>query len=263
MRLKDKVALITGASKGIGRGIALGMAKEGADVIVNYFSDEEGARQAAKEIEKMGRRVLLCRADISISSEVDMMVETAIKEFGKIDILINNAGIAIWKPFFEVSESVWDRTLNVNLKGAFLCSQAVARTMVKNGGGNIVNISSNGGYAALDCLVPYCASKGGMTLLTKAMSTELAPYKIRVNAVGPGPIEIERNLREDPKFQDTWPPYIPLKRVGLVEEVVMPVIFLVSDEASYITGQTLYVEGGLLSYVPMPRAEFARSKSDM
>ena len=260
MKLKGKVALVTGASKGIGRGIALGMAKEGANVIINYCSDKEGAIRVAEEVEKMGRKFLVCRADVSVSSEVNKMVETAIKSFGKIDILINNAGIAVWKPFFEVSEEIWDRTLNVNLKGAFLCSQAVARDMAKKGGGNIVHISSNGGYAALDCLVHYCASKGGLTLLTKAMAVELAPYKIRVNTVAPGTVEIKRNFKEDPNYPDNWRPYIPMKRVAQVEDVVMPVIFLASEESSYITGQVLYVEGGLLAYVPMPRADFARSE---
>ncbi len=262
MKLRGKVALVTGASKGIGRGIALGMAKEGASVVINYYSDREGAIRVAEEIEKTGGKSLVCRADVSVSSEVNKMVETAIKSFGKIDILINNAGVAFWKPFFEVSEDIWDRTLNVNLKGAFLCSQAVARDMAKKGGGNIVHISSNAGYAALDCLVPYCASKGGLTLLTKAMAVELAPYKIRVNTVAPGTVEIKRNLEEDPNYPDNWLPYIPMKRVAQVDEIVMPVIFLASDESSYITGQVLYVEGGVLAYVPMPRADFARSEQE-
>ncbi len=262
MKLRGKVALVTGASKGIGRGIALGMAKEGANVVINYCSDKKGAIQVAEKVEKMGRKALVYRTDVSVSSEVNKMVETAIKLFGKINILINNAGISLWKPFFEVSEDIWDRTLNINLKGAFLCSQAVARDMAKKGGGNIVHISSMGGYAALDCLVPYCASKGGLTLLTKAMAVELAPYKIRVNSVAPGTVKIERNLKEDPNYPDDWVPYIPMERVAEVKDVVRPVIFLVSDESSYITGQTLYVEGGGLAYIPMPRADFIHSKQE-
>lgn len=260
MKLFNKVAIVTGASKGIGQGIAIGMAKEGADVVVNYCNDEKGAAQTAEEIEKIGRRALVFKADVSISSEVKEMVDATIKTLGNIDILINNAGIAIWKPFLELTEEEWDRTLDVNLKGIFLCSQAVARHMAETGGGTIVNMSSIAGHAALDCLVPYCTSKGGVTLITKAMAVELAPYNIRVNALGPGTIDIERNRSKDPNYPEDWIPYIPMGRVGQVEDIVKPVIFLASDESSYITGQTIYAAGGELAYVPMPRADFARSK---
>ena len=187
------------------------------------------------------------------------MVSAGIERFGKIDVLVNNAGIAIWKPFLELSEDNWDRTLDVNLKSVFLCSQAVARHLVEQKiPGSIVNISSIAAYGALDCLVPYCASKGGMTLATKAMATELGPYGIRVNAVAAGTIDIKRNRDTDPEYPDDWIPFIPMGRVGTVEDIAKPVIFLASDNADYITGQTFWIDGGLTSYVPMPRADFAR-----
>lgn len=262
MKLKNKVALVTGASKGIGYGIALGMAREGADVIVNYYTDKNGGEKAAEEIEKMSRQALAIGADVSKASEVNEMVESGIENFGKIDILVNNAGIAIWKPFFEITEQIWDRTLNVNLKGAFLCSQKVAQYMKENKEGSIVNISSIAARGAMDCLLPYCVSKGGMSLLTKAMAVELAPYNIRVNAIAPGTIAIERNFREDPEYPHNWVPHIPLGRIGEVEDVVKAVIFLASDEARYVIGQMFYADGGETSYVPMPRAEFARSPGE-
>jgi NAD(P)-dependent dehydrogenase (short-subunit alcohol dehydrogenase family) len=259
MRLKNRIALVTGASKGIGRDIAIGFAREGAHVVINYHTDQNGAEETAERVQALGRRAFVHRADVSQAEAVSSMVAAALDNFGRIDILVNNAGIAIWKPFLEITEDIWDRTLEVNLKSVFLCSQLVARDMVRRGeGGTIVNISSIAAHAALDCLVPYCASKGGMTLATKAIAVELAPYGIRVNAVAPGTIAIERNLKTDPDYPGNWEPFIPMGRVGQTEDIVKPVIFLACDESSYITGQTLFAAGGELAYVPMPRADFAR-----
>ena len=259
MILKNKVVLVTGASKGIGYGVALEVARQGADVVLNYCTDRDGASRAAKEVRRIGRKALVIQADVSKAFDVNKMVELGLKTFDRIDILINNAGIAIWKPFFEVTEEIWDRTLEVNLKGPFLCSQKVAGHMKENRGGSIINISSVAAHGALDCLVPYCVSKGGMSLLTKSMAVELAPLNIRVNSVAPGTIAVERNFGLDSGYPQTWVPYIPTGRVGQVKDVARAVIFLASDEASYITGQTIYVDGGETSYVPMPRASFARS----
>jgi NAD(P)-dependent dehydrogenase (short-subunit alcohol dehydrogenase family) len=262
MILKNKVVLVTGASKGIGYGIVLAMAREGADIVINYCTNRDGANKAAKEVRKIGRKALVAQADVSKALDVNKMVKLGLKTFGRIDILVNNAGIAIWKPFFEVTEEIWDRTLEINLKGAFLCSQKVAHHMKENRGGCIINISSLAAHGALDCLVPYCASKGGMSLLTKSMAVELAPYNIRVNSVAPGTIAVQRNFGLDPGYPQTWTPYIPTGRVGQVKDVAGVVIFLASDEAGYITGQTIYVDGGETSYVPMPRADFARSPEE-
>ena len=185
-----------------------------------------------------------------------------IAELGKIDVLVNNAGIEFWKPFLELDEVHWDRTLAVNLKSVFLCSQAVAKHLVaRNLPGSIVNVSSIAAHGAMDCLVPYCASKGGITLVTKAMATELAAWGIRVNAIAAGTIDIQRNRETDPNYPDNWVPFIPMGRVGTVEDIAKPVIFLASDESAYVTGQTFWVDGGETSYVPMPRANFAKRDS--
>lgn len=259
MKLRDKIVLVTGASKGIGAGIALEAAKEGGDLIINYCEDQAGAAKTLAEVRNLGRRGMIYQADVSQKKQVDEMVAAAVGQMGGVDILINNAGIALWKPFLQLDEANWDRTLEVNLKSVFLCSQAVARHLVaRKAQGSIVSISSIAAHGALDCLVPYCASKGGMTLATKAMATELAPYGIRVNAVAAGTIDIKRNRDTDPDYPGSWLPFIPMGRAGQVEEVAKPVVFLASDEAAYITGQTFWVDGGETSYVPMPRADFAR-----
>jgi glucose 1-dehydrogenase len=259
MKLKDRVALVTGSSKGIGAAIAVEAAREGAKVIINYCTDEAGALRVLQEIESLGGEALVAPGDVSLKKDVDSIVAAGLERFGKIDVLVNNAGIALWKPFLELSEENWDRTLNVNLKSVFLCSQAVARHLAeRKTPGSIVNISSIAAQGALDCLVPYCASKGGMTLTTKAMATELGPYGIRVNALAAGTIDIKRNRDTDPNYPGDWIPFIPMGRVGTVEDIAKPVMFLASDEAGYITGQTFWADGGLTSYVPMPRADFAR-----
>ena len=259
MKLQDRILMVTGASKGLGAETAIEAAREGADVAVNYFSDQEGAEAAASEIRKLGRRAVVIGADVSVKADVDRMFDTALGELGKLDALVNNSGIALWKPFLELDEANWDRTMAVNLKSVFLCSQVFARHLVeRKAPGSIVNISSIAAHGALDCLVPYCASKGGMTLITKAMATELGPHGIRVNALAPGTIDIARNRDTDPDYPDNWLPHIPMGRVGVVSDVAKPVIFLASDEAAYITGQCFWADGGETSFVPMPRADFAR-----
>jgi 3-oxoacyl-[acyl-carrier protein] reductase len=261
-RLKSKTALVTGASKGIGRGIAIEMAKEGANVAINYSSDTAGAQETLDAVKAAGADGIIIKADVGSKAEVDAMVNEAIKTFGQVDILVNNAGIALWKPFLELDEENWDKTIDTNLKSVFLCSQAVAKDLIKKKAkGSIINISSIAAHGAMDCLVPYCASKGGMTLITKAIATELGPYGIRVNSLAPGTIDIERNSNTDPDYPGDWIPYIPLGRVGTVEEVAKAVIFLACEDSSYITAQTFWADGGETSYVPMPRADFARDKN--
>ena len=256
LKLKNKVAIVTGASKGIGAAIAKELAKEGCNVTINYFSDEKGAKKVQKYIkDKTSQKAMISKADVSNRNDIKNIVNKTVEYFGKIDILINNAGIAIWKPFFDITEEIWDRTIDINLKGTFLTSQLVTKEMIKTCGGVIVNISSLAAHGSMDCLVPYCASKGGMTLLTKAMAVELAPCNIRVNAIAPGTIDIERNRKTDP---DYWEPFIPMGRVGKVEDITRLVIFLCSEEASYMTGQNIYICGGQTDYVPMPGSKFAR-----
>ncbi len=259
MKLDGRVALVTGASKGLGAEIAIEAAREGADVIINYNSDQQGAEHVLSEVRSLGRKGMIFQANVGRKAEVEALVQAGLQAFDKIDVLVNNAGIALWKPFLELDEENWDRTIDTNLKSVFLCSQAVARSLVERGlPGSIVNISSIAAHGALDCLVPYCASKGGMTLITRAMATELGPFGIRVNALAPGTIDIPRNRETDPNYPDDWIPFIPMGRVGVVGDVAKPAIFLASDEAAYVTGQCFWVDGGETCYVPMPRADFAR-----
>jgi len=254
----NKVALVTGSSKGIGKGIAIELAKNGADVVVNYYSDKSGAIDTMAKVKEFGVDSLSVKADVGSYNEVKEMFDKIYNKFGKIDILINNSAIAIWKPFENFTEEEWDRTLNTNLKSIFNCTKFALPSMKKNGGGIVVNIGSMGGHAYLDCLVPYCASKGGVNLITKSLAVELAKYNIRVNIVAPGTIAIKRNFDTDPGYPDNWFSYIPQGRVGEIKEVVNPVIYLCSSKSSHITGQILYVDGGTTSYVPMPSSDFAR-----
>jgi len=261
LKLKARVAVVTGASKGIGAAIAKELAREGANVLINYHTDKQRAQQVKDFIEQnTNSKAEIIGADVGTHKGVEKMINHTLDCFGRIDILINNAGIAIWKPFFEITEQVWDKVLNTNLKGAFMASQLAAREMIKVGGGNIVNISSIAAHGSMDCLVPYCTSKGGMSLLTKAMAVELAPYNIRVNAIAPGTIDIKRNRDTDPHYPDNWVPYIPIGRVGKTEEIAKPVVFAVCDDSSYMTGQIIYISGGETDYVPMPGSDFARKK---
>jgi len=259
MALKDRTAIITGSSKGIGAAIAIELAKQGCNTVINYNSDREGAREVLRKIRNgTGADAIMVKADVGKYKDVKKLIGKAVDSFKKIDILVNNAGIAIWKPFLEITEEMWNRTMDTNLKGTFMCSQIAAREMIKTGGGAIVNISSLGANGSMDCLVPYVTSKGGMTLLTKALAVELAPYNIRVNTIAPGTIDIERNRKTDPDYPDDWIPYIPMGRVGKVEDITGPVVFLCSEKSSYITGQNIYICGGQTDYVPMPRSGFAR-----
>lgn len=251
-KLKGKIAIITGGGTGIGYGLALGLAKEGANIVINYCQSRPGAEDVVQKIKAMNGKAIPIKADISKARDVNFLIDKTIYNFGKIDILINNAAIAPWKPFLEIKEDLWNKVIDINLKGTFLCSQRAAKEMVKTGGGKIINITSTGGYGALRYLAHYCASKGGINLLTKVMALELAPYNIKVNAIGPGAIEVERNLRENPHYSEIHTPLIPLGRVGKPEDLVGLTVFLCSEESSYITGQIFYIDGGLLSYVPQP-----------
>ena len=253
MRLLDKVVIITGASKGIGRGLALGMAKEGASIVVNYNTDSQGAKEVETAIKNLGREAISIRADVCKCEEIDSMVRRTIKEFSRIDILVNNAGVIGAKPMMEMKEENWDSVLNTNLKGVFFCSQRVAREMIKRGkGGKIINNSSVWSWAACPGLAAYCSAKGGMTLLTKVMALELAPHKINVNAIGPGAIEVEKFTRTDPDFARTWRSYVPWGRSGKPEDILGPVIFLASKDSEYVTGQTFYVDGGTMCQLKVP-----------
>jgi NAD(P)-dependent dehydrogenase (short-subunit alcohol dehydrogenase family) len=244
-RLVGKVVLITGASKGIGRALALGCAREGAHVIVNYNSDRAGAEEVAAEITGFGRRAFVVQADIGRVAQIDRMFARAQKAFPKLDVLINNAGLTGWSELFATTEAKWDTVLDTNLKGTFFCSLAAARWMrdTKTAGA-IVNVSTNCAALGVKNLLAYATSKAGLHGLTKQLAIELAPLGIRVNTFAPGPINVDRNLRDDPNYRTVWGGVVPLGRTGEPEEMVGPAVFLASAESSYMTGQVFYADGG-------------------
>lgn len=259
MRLKNKIILVTGASKGIGRAIALGVAREGAHVIVNYRTDKAGALAVLREIKKMGRKALLIQADIARLSDIRRMFRTARQQFPKLDVMINNAGVTGWTDFFKATEKNWDQVLDTNLKGTFFCSLEAARWMRDNGGGNIVNISTVCAALGVKNLVAYGTSKAGLNGMTKQLAVELAPYKIRVNTFAPGPTNVERNLADDPDYGRSWGSMVPMNRTADPEEMVGPAVFLASEESSYMTGQVFYVDGGWTAQGKIPAANMDKA----
>ena len=252
--MNNKYALVTGASKGIGRGIAIGLARAGWEVGINFFRDQEGAEQTLAEVRRSGSQGALFQADVGCLDQVQRMFEELKAQFGPCDLLVNNAGVQTWAPLLELSEEDWDRTIRTNLKGTFLCTQHGAR-MMQGRGGSIVNIGSGANKTPFPNLVDYCASKGGIETLTRLAAVELGSLGIRVNCVAPGAIEIERTRQESPDYAGTWEPLTPLGRIGNTEDVSKAVVFLASDEAAFITGQILYVDGGLWSQGPWPYGE--------
>jgi len=252
-RLGGISALVTGADRGVGKGIALELARRGCRVAVNYHSDAARAHETIKEIEALGGEALAVQADVRDAAAVRKMIDTAIAGFGRLHVLVNNAGVQTWKPFLEVTEEDWDLVVDTHLKGSFLCGQSAARHMKKEGGGCIVNIGSGCNKLAFPNLSPYTASKGGIEMLTKVMAVELGPHAIRVNCVAPGAIEIERTRLELPDYAGTWGRATPLRRVGQPDDVGAVVAFLASDDARFVTGQTIWVDGGLFSQAPWPR----------
>ncbi len=263
MRLAGKIILVTGASKGIGRALAVGLAREGADIIVNYNTDKPGARGVAREIERLGRKSLVVQANIAKVAAIQNMFAAIHKTFGRLDALINNAGITGWTSLFEITEEKWDEVIDTNLRGTFFCALEAAKMMRAQKSGSIVNISTNCAELGVRNLVAYASSKGGIHAMTKQLAVELAPCGIRVNTFAPGPIKIDRNLKDDPNFEKAWGAMVPLGRVGEPEEMIGPAVFLASDESSYMTGQTFYVDGGwtVSGKVPIENMEKAMARN--
>lgn len=247
-----KIALVTGASKGIGRGVCYRLASEGFDIVVNYARDHSGAEETAEQVRRDQRRALVVRADVGYSDSVNQMFDQVLDQFGIPSVLVNNAGVQTWKPLLELEEGEWDRTLRTNLKGTFLCTQRAAREMSRKGSGRIINIGAGCNKGPFPNLVDYTASKGGVELFTRAAAVELGPLGISVNCVAPGATEIERTRLEAPNYAGTWGPITPLRRVGQVSDVAAVVSFLSSEDAAFINGQTIYVDGGLFSQFPWP-----------
>lgn len=249
--LKGKVVIITGARRGMGKSHALLFAKAGAKVAVSDVSQED-CELVVKEIKENNGEAIAVKCDVTNKAQVEELVKKTIKEFGKVDILVNNAGIALPKPFLEMTEEEWDRTLDINLKGCFLCAQAAAKEMAKQKSGSIINISSvemGGVGVGGSGVAHYCASKGGLVAMTEALAVELAPFNIRVNAIAPGLIETPmiEMVKQDPEMEKALLSRIPLGRAGKSEEVSNLVLFLASSNSSYMTGSTVVVDGGWLA----------------
>lgn len=246
MKLKGMNALVTGASRGIGREIALELARQGANVAVNYAGSEAKANETVAEIEKMGRKAFAVRADVSNAEAVAEMVKETIAAFGSLDILVNNAGITRDNLLMRMKEEEWDAVINTNLKGVFLCTKAVTRQMMKQRSGRIVNVASIVGVSGNPGQANYVAAKAGVIGLTKTTARELASRGINVNAVAPGFIttDMTNKLSEDIKAEMLK--QVPLARFGEPQDVARVVTFLASEDSSYMTGQTLHIDGGMV-----------------
>lgn len=254
MKLNDKIAIVTGAGRGIGEAISIRLAKEGVDIVVCDI-DFNNAQKTAEEIKATGQRSLAIRTDVSKSSDVEKMVNLAMEKFGRIDILVNNAGIVIVKPIVELEEEEWDKIINVDLKGIFLCSKAVAKVMINQKNGKIINISSDSGKTGYALFAHYNAAKFGVIGFTQGLAKELAPYKINVNAVCPGIVgtkmwdyageELRKRLGlSKEKALKMFVKQIPLGRLETPQDVAGIVAFLASQDADFMTGQAINVTGG-------------------
>lgn len=246
MRLEGKSAIVTGSGRGIGKAIALKFAEEGADVLVNYIKRPDTANETAKEIEKFGRKAVVVKADVSNPADVENMVKAAIDNLGKIDILINNAGISNPAMLHKMTEAQWDEVIDIHLKGAFLCTKAVADHMRERKYGKIISVISTAGVYGTVGQINYASAKAGLIGFTKSASRELGRFGINVNCVQIGIIETEmtEKIRTDPKLKDVYMSRIPLQRFGKVADVAPVFVFLSSDESGYIAGQVIGVDGG-------------------
>lgn len=249
MRLQGKIALVTGAQQGIGRAIALALARAGADVGINYLDDRPAADKVLEEIRGAGRRAVVIQGDVGHPAEAQAMVARVAGELGGLDVLVNNAGVFPRVPFLEMRESDWDHVLDVNLKGGFFCAQAAARAMVAGGRrGSIINLASQAIRGSVRG-VHYSASKGGVVAMTRAMALELAPHGIRVNAIAPGLTDTAQpRYGHDEAELQALARAVPLGRMALPDDIASVAVFLASDAAGYMTGQTVHVNGG--SYMP-------------
>ncbi|TVX94017.1 3-oxoacyl-[acyl-carrier-protein] reductase [Paenibacillus agilis] len=244
-KLEGKVALVTGASRGIGRSVALKLASEGADVVVNYAGSEAAAADTVAAIEAMGRRAVAIRANVGKTQEADQLIQSTMEQFGRIDILVNNAGITRDNLIMRMKEEEFDQVIETNLKGVFNCLKAVTRPMMKQRSGRIINISSVVGVLGNPGQANYVAAKAGVIGLTKASARELASRNITVNCVAPGFIETDMTDALSSEMREQLLHGIPLARLGQPEDIANAVLFLASNDSSYMTGQTIHVDGGM------------------
>ena len=250
--VENKVALVTGSSAGIGAGIAQVLAREGADVVVNYRTSPDGAAATADRVRRQGREALIVQGDVSLDSDVEQLFESVLKRFGRIDMLVNNAGISTRQSFLEADEALFDRMMGTDLKGVFLCSRRAARLMKDRRQGRIINISSVHDTRTSHDFSIYAAAKGGVATLTKGMALELADYGITVNGIAPGWVPVPNEGPCPKPLHDAFCAHTPLGRPGKPEEVGELAAFLASDRASWLTGQIIYLDGGLSCMLHMP-----------
>ena len=256
--LKGQTALVTGANSGIGKAIALALGNAGANVVINYVSKPEAAEEVAAEIRKGGQRAMIAKADVSDEAQVQAMFAAAVKEFGTLEILVNNAGMEKNAPFHEMTTAQWDQVMNVNLRGAFLCAREAVRAFLKQGvrqdlsvaAGKIIFISSVHEVIPWAGHVNYAASKGGMMLLMKSLAQEVAEKRIRVNSIAPGAIRTPINMAawETPEAYADLMKLVPYKRIGEVDEIGRAAVWLASDFTDYLVGTTLFIDGGMTLY---------------
>jgi len=253
MKLKGKAAIVTGGNSGIGAAIVLELARQGANIVIDYCSHPEATEALEKQVAALGDCALGIKADASKVADLQMLVDRAVKEFGRLDILVNNAGIETRTSVLETTEAQYDSVIAVNLRSAFFGTQLAARQMIRQGGGGcILNISSVHEDWPMPGNAPYCLSKGGMRMLTRTAGVELAPHNIRVVGVGPGAVAtpINREILENPEALKRMNAIIPLGRMAQPESIARAVAFLASDEADYITATTLFVDGGIMQQSP-------------
>lgn len=248
--LQGKVALVTGAGRGIGRSIAYELGKSGAKVVVNYAHSQAGAQALVEQMTNEGMDAFAIQADVSSVAEIDRMVAKVISEYGRIDILVNNAAIDPMEDFLEVTEEFWDRVIDTNLKGTFFCTQACVKEMMKVGKGRVIQISSVHGNLTMPRYGAYAATKGGINALTRQLALDLAPFQITVNAVAPGAVLVEK-FEDVPGIADLKD-YIPVGRIGIPQDIASFVRFIASDESDYFTGQIVTVDGGSSTKLYLP-----------
>jgi NAD(P)-dependent dehydrogenase (short-subunit alcohol dehydrogenase family) len=246
MRLKDKITIVTGGASGIGRGIALAYAREGADVVVADLN-LAGAQETVAGVQAAGRRGLAVRTDVALPEQIEALIATTVETFGRIDVLVNVAGVMNAYSVLDTTLAQWNQTLDVNLRGTFLCMQAAARVMVRQKSGVIINTSSVLGSNARPKRAAYCASKAGIILITRTAAMELGPLGVRVNAIAPGSIETPLVLAApmSPEALAKKVAAIPLQRRGVPDDLAGPAVFLASDDAAYISGEVLTVDGAM------------------
>ncbi|MDB5084785.1 MAG: 3-oxoacyl-ACP reductase [Bacilli bacterium] len=256
-RVKDRIALVTGGSRGIGEAIVIRLAEEGADVAINYMSErfKELAENVKKQVESLGRRAIIVQADVGSRPQVNAMFEKVERELGPVEILVNNAGIAPFEPFMQLTDETWDRTYNTNVKSIYMCSQLAARTMIEHKYGKIINILSTASLMVTSPVIPhYQSSKAAGHMLTKAMGLELGRYNINVNAVGPSTVDTDMctEYLADPVIRAREVEANPMKRLGTSRQIADAVVFLASEEAMQINGHLLMVDGGLTVKAAQP-----------